>query len=183
MIRYIYGTKMLCNKRLALRTGSTIWRNIFSARPGPDLGFTRNRTGFSGGKLNAAIDSAAARTKTAVNNWNISLPNKARSWIDIKKWICYCDFLGKFFPTVFWKWWLPWWKKSELTWYYGTREMTNIPAYVDRAETSTMQKIWQSPALHGNNSYPCVKNDRNMFFVFSSCLLVSKTMSRVVDPD
>ncbi len=68
MIKYIY-TIMLRNRRLALRTGSTIWRNIFSARPGPDLGFTRNRTGFSAGKLNAAIDSAAARTNK--QQWTI----------------------------------------------------------------------------------------------------------------
>ncbi len=40
-----------------MRSGSTDWRKIFSARPGPDLGFTRNRTGFSGGEVNAAIES------------------------------------------------------------------------------------------------------------------------------
>ncbi len=167
---------MLRNKRLALRTGSTIWRNIFSARPGPDLGFTRNRTGFSAGKLNAAIDSAAARTNK--QQWTIGTFHFRTKLgvgliqMDLQRW-----FLRKILLKMMVVWTLD---EKDLNW---LREMPNIPAYVDRAETSTMQKIWQSPALYCNNNYPCVKNDRNMFFVFSSCLLVSKTMSQVVDPD
>jgi hypothetical protein len=40
-------------------------------------------------------------SEIAMHNWNISLPNKARRWINKKTGRANCDFKEKSFPTIF----------------------------------------------------------------------------------